>query len=179
MYPYKSMKFFLLAMFVMNTWMASAQQGNPLPIVHQKMKALKWLSGKWEGTAYLLGQDGMKQEVTHYLAFEPRLNGTMYLISEHVMVGQDTLFRNLAFFGYDFLQSKYNLRAFTNGGAQMDAYVEVLDNRMIWRFHAGGQIYRYTAYLNNQSQWHQVGEVSSDEGESWTSFLESTLGRIE
>lgn len=163
----------------MATCGAFAQQGNPLPIVHQKMEALKWLSGKWEGTAYLFGQEGMKQEVTHHLVFAPRLNETMYLIDEHAMIAQDTLFRNLGFFGYDFLQSKYNLRAFTNGGSQMDAYVEVGDNRIIWRFHAGGQIYRYTAYLNSQDEWHQIGEVSSDEGKSWTSFLESTLRRVE
>ena len=103
----------------------------------------------------------------------------MYLIDEHVMVARDTLFTNLGFFGYDFLQSKYNLHAFTNGGGQLDAYVEVWDNRIIWRFHAGGQIYRYTAYLNSQDEWHQIGEISSDEGKSWTSFLESTLRRVE
>ena len=70
---HKSMKCFLIAMFVMTTCGAFAQQGNPLPIVHQKMEALKWLSGKWEGTAYLFGQEGMKQEVTHHLVFAPRL----------------------------------------------------------------------------------------------------------
>ncbi len=61
----------------------------------------------------------------------------------------------------------------------MEAYVEVLADKMIWRFHAAGHIYKYTANLNKQNQWQQVGEVSSDEGKSWTPFLESTLNRVE
>ena len=173
------MRCFFAFFIGMSNLVAVAQQGNPLPVVHQKMQSLKWLSGKWEGTAYLLGQDGIRQEVTHHLAFEPQLEGTMFLINENVMVARDTLFRNLAFFGYDVLHSQYNLHAFTNGGAQMSAYVEVLEDKMIWRFHSSGHIYRYTAHLNTQSQWHQIGEVSSDEGKSWTPFLESTLSRVD
>jgi hypothetical protein len=178
MRSYYLIRCFLAILIGMSNLVAVAQQGNPLPIVHQKMQALKWLSGKWEGPAYLLGQDGRRQEVNHHLAFEPQLGGTMFLINENVMVAEDTLFRNLAFFGYDVLHSQYNLHAFTNGGVQMSAYVEVLDNKMIWRFHSSGHIYRYTAHLNTQSQWHQVGEVSSDEGKSWVLFLESTLSRV-
>jgi hypothetical protein len=172
------MRYFLAMLFIMIGSIAFAQQGNPLPIVHQKMQALKWLSGKWEGTAYLIGQGGSKQEINHYLEFSPQLDGTVFLITENALVAQDTLFQNVGFLGYDFLQSKYNLHAFTNGGAQMEAYVEVWDDRMIWRFHAAGHIYRYTAHLNKQNQWRQVAEVSSDEGKSWTSFLESTLDRV-
>ena len=178
MEKYNIMRLFFAIIIGMSSLVAVGQQGNPLPIVNQKMHALKWLSGKWQGTAYLLGRDGMRQEVTHHLAFEPQLEGTMYLINENVMVARDTLFRNLAFFGYDALHSQYNLHAFTNGGMQMSAYVEVLDNKMIWRFHSFGQIYRYTAQLNTQNQWHQIGEVSSDEGKSWAPFLESTLSRV-
>lgn len=173
------MRYFLVMLFIITGSMAFAQQGNPLPIVHQKMQALKWLSGKWEGTAHLIGQGGSKQEINHHLAFSPQLDGTMFLITEKALVARDTIFQNLGFLGYNFLQSKYNLLAFTNGGAQMEAYVEVLADKMIWRFHAAGHIYKYTANLNKQNQWQQVGEVSSDEGKSWTPFLESTLNRVE
>lgn len=173
------MRYFLVILFLMAGSIAFAQQGNPLPIVHQKMQALKWLSGNWEGTAYLFGQGGSKQEINHHLAFSPKLDGTVFLIAENALIAQDTLFGNIGFLGYDFLQSKYNLHAFTNGGAQMDAYVEVLGDKMIWRFHAAGQIYRYTLSLNTQNHSHYIGEVSSDEGKSWTAFLESTLNRVE
>lgn len=172
------MRYFLVMLFLVTGSMAFGQQGNPLPIVHQKMKALEWLSGKWEGTAYLIGQGGIKQEINHHLEFSEQLGGTMFLITENALVAQDTLFQNIGFLGYDFLQSKYNLHAFTNGGAQTDAYVEVLDDKMIWRFHAAGHIYRYSAFLDKQNQWHQIGEVSPDEGKSWASFFESTLKRV-
>lgn len=47
----------------------------------------------------------------------------------------------MGFLGFEVLHSKYNLEAFTNSGAQMDACVEVLDKKMIWRFHTGGHVY--------------------------------------
>jgi len=175
---YNMVRGFVAFLIGMSSLSAVAQQGNPLPIVHQKMEALKWLSGEWEGTAFLLGQDGRRQEVTHQLAFEPQLEGTMFLINENVRLAGDTLFQNLAFFGYDVLHSQYNLHAFTSGGVQMSAYVEVLEDKMIWRFHSSGHIYRYTAHLTTQGQWHQIGEVSSDEGKSWVPFLESMLNRV-
>jgi hypothetical protein len=158
---------------------AIAKQGNPLPVVQQKMKALEWLSGSWEGTAYLNGKGENRQAVKHHLEFAKQLNGTVFYRTEKAMLGQDVLFQNIGFLGYDFLQSRYTLHAFTNGGEQLDAYVEVLDNKMVWRSHAAGNIYKYTAYLNDKGQWHQVGEVTTDEGKSWQPFLESILNRVD
>jgi len=173
------MRLILSVLILMITSLSFAQQANPLPIVQQKMQELTWLSGKWEGTAYINGRSGNKQKVRHHLEFSHKLNNTVFFISESAVLVQDTLFQNMGFLSYNVLQSQYNLEAFTQHGAQMDAYVEVLENKMIWRFHAAGQIYKYTAKLNDKGQWHQIGEVSADEGKKWELFFESTLNRIE
>jgi len=173
------MRLILTVLILMTSSLAFAQQVNPLPIVRQKMEALKWLSGKWHGTAYLNGRNGNRQEVSHNLEFSDKLNSTVFFINESAVLVQDTIFQNIGFLGYNVQQSQYNLQAFTNSGVQMDAYVEVLDNKMIWRFHAGGHIYKYTANLDDKGQWHQIGEVSADEGKKWEPFFESILNRIE
>jgi hypothetical protein len=61
---------------------------------------------------------------------------------------------------------------------QINAQVEVLNNKLIWRIVNPGYIVRYTATLNPKGQWYQVGEVSTDEGKRWTAFFESTLNRL-
>ncbi|KAA5546385.1 hypothetical protein [Adhaeribacter rhizoryzae] len=155
-----------------------AQQANPLPIVQQKMQALKWLTGKWQGTASIKGQDGQKQEVKHTLAFVNNLDNTVLLLNESLMQGQDKVAQNIGLLGYNVLQSKYNLQAYTNDGAYIDAYVEVLEKKIIWRIHFSGHIIRYTARLNEKGQWYQTGEMSADEGKIWAPFFESTLTRI-
>lgn len=80
--------------------------------------------------------------------------------------------------GYNVLQPKYTLQAYTKDGAQIDADVEVLDNKLIWRIVNPGYIIRYTANLNQKGQWYQLSEVSTDEGKMWTPFFESTLSRV-
>ena len=179
MQNYKAIRLALIFFPVLISQWAMAQQGNPLPVVQQKMKALEWVSGKWEGTAYLNGQGSSRQEVSHHLEFADQLNGTVLYLTEKAILHQDALFENIGLLGYDVIQSRYSLQAYTNGGAKMDAYVEVFDNKMVWRIHAAGNIYKYTAYLNDKGQWHQVGEVTADEGKSWQPFFESLLNRVD
>jgi hypothetical protein len=92
--------------------------------------------------------------------------------------GQDTLFQNLGMLTYNTSQSQYSLLAYTNGGTQVQAQVEALDKKMIWHIQVPGYQVRYTIKLNEKGQWHQIGEMSTDEGQKWNSFFESTLTRV-
>ncbi len=155
-----------------------AQPPNALPAVQQKMQALHWLTGKWQGTVSVTGPDGNKQEFKHNLEFAPKLKNSVLLIEETAIQGSDTVLQNVAVLGYDVRQPKYTLQAYTKDGAQLDANVEVLDKKLTWRIVNPGYMLRYTANLNQKGQWHQVGEVSTDEGKMWTPFFESTLNRV-
>lgn len=172
------MRTFLFLMLLLISQIVFAQHTNPLPTVQQKMQALKWLTGEWQGTAFVKGPDGKKQEFKQTLEFATKLNKTVLLINESSIQGQDTVSQAIGFLGYNFNQSKYNLEAFTKDGVQVEAYVEVLDNKIIWRYHFPGHIIRFTANLNEKGQWHQIGEMSADEGKVWTPFFESTLTRV-
>lgn len=173
------MRVYLLIMFLFVCPLAIAQQANPLPIVQQKMQALQWLTGKWKGTVHINGGDGNKQEFNHALEFANKLNSTVLLINETMVQGQNTIAQNIGLLGYDVSQSKYNLQAYTKDGAFINADVEALDKKMIWHIHFSGRIVQYTATLNEKGQWHQIGEISSDEGKTWNNFFESTLTRLQ
>jgi hypothetical protein len=168
----------LLVVLLLVGQMAFGQQANNLLVVQQKMQNLEWLKGKWLGTAYLNGEEGSKKEFKHTLEFSNKLNNTVFLINETAIMGQDTLAQNIGLLGYNHLKSIYNLQAYTNEGVNFDAYVEVLEKKVIWRIHYSGSIIKYTARLNDKGQWHQIGEMSHDDGKKWNHFFESTLSRV-
>jgi hypothetical protein len=172
------MRAYLLIMFLFVCPAAFAQQENPLPAVQQKMQALQWLTGKWEGPVYINGGDGKKREYKQTLQFSPKLKNSVLVLDEAAFLGQDTIFQNIGVLSYDVLQARYTLKAYTKEGAHVDPYVEVQDKKMVWRIHIPGNIVRYTIKLNEKGQWHQIGEISGDEGKRWKPFFESTLSRL-
>lgn len=169
--------YFVITLILIST-IAFSQTGNQLPTVQQKMQALKWIVGKWQGPVYIMGGDGTKQEFKQTVEFAPKLKNSVLVLSESAVRGQDTVFQNIGVFSFDFAQSKYNLKAYTLEGPQIEAEVEVQDKKMIWRVPISGTIIRYTIHLNQKGQWHQIGEASTDTGKTWNSFFESTLSRI-
>ncbi len=172
----KRLYFLIVSLFVNTT--IFAQSANQLPVVQQKMQALKWVSGKWQGTVSILGGDGAKQEYQQTVEFTPKLKKSVFQFAEVASRGQDTIFQNIGMLSYDALKSKYTILAYTNGGIQIEADVEVLDKKMIWRVPVAGNLIRYTITLNEKGQWHQVGEGSGDAGQNWTLFFESKLSPV-
>ncbi len=142
------------------------------------MQALKWIAGKWQGTVSIMGGEGSKQEYKQTVEFTPKLKNSVLLFTEAANRRQDTVFQNIGVLGYDALRSKYTIQAYTNGGMQIEADVEVQDKKMIWRLPLSSNLIRYTITLNEKGQWHQVGEGSADAGQTWTLFFESRLSPI-
>ncbi|QMU26688.1 DUF1579 family protein [Adhaeribacter radiodurans] len=155
-----------------------AQSANYLPAVQQKIQALKWVTGKWQGTVSIMGPDGSKQEYQQTVEFRPKLKNSILQFTEAANRGQDTVFQNIGMLGYDALKSKYTIQAYTNGGMQIQADVEVQDKKMIWRLPLPNTLIRYTITLNEKGQWHQIGEGSADDGQTWNLFFESKLSPV-
>ncbi|QNF32206.1 hypothetical protein HUW51_05485 [Adhaeribacter swui] len=169
--------YFLILLLLVSTF-TFAQPTNYLTMVQQKMQALKWVTGKWQGTVSIMGADGSRQEYKQAVEFTPKLKSSMLLFTEAANRGQDTVFQNIGIFGYDALKSKYTIQAYTNGGMQIQADVEVQYKKMIWRLPLANSLIRYTITLNEKGQWHQVGEGSGDGGQNWTLFFESKLSPV-
>ncbi|CAA9263867.1 MAG: hypothetical protein AVDCRST_MAG95-2420 [uncultured Adhaeribacter sp.] len=169
--------YLLLICLLVNTAIY-AQSASQLPVVQQKMQALKWITGKWQGTVSIMGGDGSKQEYKQTIEFTPKLKKSVFQFNEAASRGQDTIFQNIGMLSYDALKSKYTIQAYTNGGIQIEADVEVQDKKIIWRVPVAGNLIRYTITLNEKGQWHQIGEGSGDAGQNWTTFFESTLSLL-
>ena len=172
----KRLYFLVIILFV--STVIFAQPVNKLHVVQQKMQALKWITGKWQGTVSIMVGDGSKQEYKQTVEFTPKLKNSVFQFNEAASRGQDTVFQNIGMLSYDPLKSKYTILAYTDGGIQIEADVEVQDKKMIWRVPVAGNLLRYTITLNEKGQWHQVGEGSGDAGQNWTNFFESKLSPV-
>ena len=172
------MRAYLLVLFLLVSPAVFAQPTNYLPVVQQKMQVLQWMAGKWQGPVYLTGGDGQKHEFTQRVEFSPKLKNSVLVLNEAAFRGQDTVFQNIGVLSFNAAQSKYDIQAYTKEGTQIEAEVEALDKKMVWRILLPGTIIRYTINLNEKGQWHQIGEGSTDDGKIWKPFFESTLTRL-
>ena len=98
--------YFFLLLFVCQAGLA---QDNQLPEVQQKMQALKWLAGKWQGPVYLTGAAGTKREFIQAENCEAKLKKSIPVLNEIAFLGRDTIFQNMVVLGYDAAKSKYIL----------------------------------------------------------------------
>lgn len=145
------------------------------------MKKLEFLAGDWEGTAKFDAGRGMDAAVTirQSEAVRMKLGGRVLLVEgTGRAAGPDgeerVVFEALATVGYDPKSKAYTMRAFGPEGT-VDPKVDVGENRMVWSFAAGGMQIRYTIHLDEKGRWIEVGERSSDEGKTWTKFIEMEL----
>lgn len=172
------MRVYLIVLLAFVSQAGLAQQNNQLAVVQQKMQALKWVAGNWQGPSYLISGDGTKREFIQAEKNEVKLKNSILLLNEAGFIGQDTIFQNIVVLGYDAVKSEYTLQAYTKEGLQLGGNVEVQDKKMIWRIEFPGNLIRYSIQLNEKGQWVQKGEGSTDNGQKWVPFFESTLDRL-
>jgi len=149
----------------------------------EAMKKLEWLAGDWEGPAkYDSGRGGAEDtwaSVRQSEAVKIKLGGRVLLVEGTGRIGAEggegrVVFEALATISYDTEAREYKMRAFGPEGT-VDAKVEVGDKRLVWEFTTRAGRMRYTARLDEQGRWVEIGERSGDEGKTWTKFVDLVL----
>lgn len=152
-------------------------------VVKEKMKALTWLIGEWEGEGKVVLPDGQTAPSRVREKAEWRLGGTL-LVVEGIGVRPDnpadTVHHAFGVITYNPWMKQYNVRAYKSDGLYVDAPGEVLpDGALEWRIenpYVG--IMKNTARLTETGAWVETGEQSRDGGESWTHFFEMRLNKV-
>ncbi|AHM59657.1 hypothetical protein D770_06970 [Flammeovirgaceae bacterium 311] len=167
----------LFAFIIIAILALSVKAQNPhLPLVQEKLQALKWLAGNWQGNGWMMNQQGVKMPFDQKEIISYRLNNTILHIEGIGTTGDDTVHHALAIVSFDPQAGKYNFTSYTHqGGSQHDALVEVKPTTLIWKMLTPRGSIRYTIVLNEKGQWFEVGEFSSDGEKSWNQFFEMTL----
>jgi len=151
--------------------------------VMEKMKALEFLAGDWEGEGtYEFGPD-QKRSFKIAETATPKLGGKAILIEGRGTATADggkevVIHEALAILTWDAVHDKYAWLPVTAREGYVEAHVEVSKNKIVWGFDdPRGPKIRFTITVNDKGEWSEVGESSVDSGKTWHKFMDMTLTR--
>jgi hypothetical protein len=79
---------------------------------------------------------------------------------------------------WDMQTQQYVFRSHVANGYSMQTTPELGDKQISWTINVPGARMRYVMSLTPAGDWSEIGERSTDEGKTWTKFLEMTLKRV-
>jgi hypothetical protein len=148
----------------------------------EKMKALEFLVGEWEGEGtYEFGDQKKPFKVRETVT--PKVGGKAILVEGRgtmtVESGQDVAIHEaLAVMTWDAVNDKYVWLPVTAREGYVQAHAEVGDKKIVWGFDdPRGPKIRFTITLNEKGEWYEIGESSPDSGKTWHKFMDMTLAR--
>lgn len=141
------------------------------------MEALSFMDGAWRGTAWTMGPDGKRHDLTQTERVGPLLGGTVKLVEGRGYEADGrTSFNALGVISYNPATRKYSIQSYASG--QAGAFpLEAKSNGFIWQIPAGpGAIVRFTATIQG-GNWHEIGERVA-EGAPPMKIFEMRLTRL-
>ena len=153
----------------------------------EEMKKVQWLAGKWEGEGWMMFGPEEKHTFFQIETVTSKLNGLLLAIEGLGTVGtsdkgESKIIHNaFAVLSFDSENQRFVMRAHKAGGAFTEADGLVDDNGdFIWGFsHPYAGELRFTIRQNDKGQWYEMGEVSSDDGNTWFQNFEMLLNKVE
>jgi len=152
--------------------------------VAEKMKALSFMVGEWEGEGWMQMGPQERKTVKVKESVRLKLSGKALLVEGLGTLktsegGEETVVHEaLAVITWDSKKEQYSMRAITAKAGAVDPKVEVDGQSLVWSFDTpvGGAV-RYMIKLNEKGQWFEIGEFSRD-GKEWNKFFEMTLSKM-
>ena len=156
---------------------APAQPPAPDPQLAEKMRALDFLAGEWEGEAWI--QMGPEREVvSQHETVEWAAGGEVLVVKGKGRQGDAVVHDALALFAWDPRAGRYVIWAYRGGaGPTPSPTVEVGERRVVWGFDTPAGSSRFTITLDDAGRWVETGEWSTDGGTTWRPFFGMTLTR--
>lgn len=149
----------------------------------EKMKALEFLVGEWEGEAWVQMGPGPREIVLQQERVGWEVDGEVLLIrGRGVQVDADTGKERvghlaLAAVAWDADRRAYVMWSYARGRGTGQREMEVRDGGFEWVQSVPGGEARYTMHLDEEGRWVEAGEFSRDDGGTWYPFLGMTLTR--
>lgn len=145
---------------------------------------LRAFVGTWRGEGWMEYTPGARRTSMVTETVQPKAGGEVLVVEglgrsrDSATGGETTVHNAFAVIWYDAATKRIMFHAFKAGGINHHTELELIPGGMRWALPApnGGHV-RFTARLNEQTQWHEVGEISRD-GQTWTQFMEMTLDKV-
>lgn len=171
------------SVLLFNAAPASAQQyrGPDTAAQRAAMERLAPLTGRWQGEAEVFQP---VQTTAHQTEEVERglgglvliINGTGHATPERT---GDPVFRAFAVISYNSRSNQYEVRAYTHEGHATTATGVFLDDGTFrWSFAPGGPVQVRFTIAFDQTTWREIGEISMDNGATWTRTVDLNLRRV-
>jgi len=154
--------------------MTNGQSTETDTLSQSKMKQLDFMIGKWEGSGWMMGFDGTKNDFDQTEHIQYKLDGTAVLVEGLGRSDGRIVHNALAIITFNKETDKYNFQSYLSTGRGGSFPAEIIDNKMYWYPRDN---MRYVISLNEEGQWFEVGEMKRN-GE-WFQFFEMTLDKAD
>lgn len=169
------MKKLLLSILTLATLIsvAHAQIRETDKTAQAEIKKLAFLVGKWEGTGWMMGQDGVKYTFNQTEKVLFKLDSTAILIEGLGKADGKVIHDALAIITFAGESDQYDFQSFLPSGQKGNFKSELKEKTYYWYPTA---TVRYIIRLNDKGQWYEIGEYN--QGSSWLQFFEMTLEKL-
>lgn len=157
-----------------------AIQGNAStidPVSKEKMEALSFLVGDWEGAGWIQDREG-RHEFTSHEAIRFELNGTILMIRGKHMESGVVTHDAMGILSYQPEEGQYQFASYLSDGRSGTYKAEVKDRVLIWYQERSQGTVRFTIQITSDGQWVETGEFSRDLNE-WHKFFEMVLHPVQ
>jgi len=147
----------------------------------EKLKALSFLEGRWEGEAWVHA-NGRKIPVKGYENVQFQAGGTCLIVNANWTMdagGREMpIHQPCAMIFWDGTKKTYRMLAQLSNGLRNEFDVTVKDKGFVWTLNnpQAGEV-RYTMTLLEDGTWHEIGEHKTADGK-WQPVLEMKLKRV-
>ena len=162
----------VLASFVIS-FNLHAQQPATDPVNKSEISKLMFLTGKWEGKGWMMGQDRQRHtfDQTEDLTF--KLDSTLLVIEGHGKSDGRDVHDAFAIVAYNKESKQYDFTSFLANGQKGTFKAELKENKLIWY---PTDNMTYIIEVNEKGQWHEIGEMTMN-GNTFR-FFEMTLDKV-
>lgn len=149
----------------------------------ERMKALEFLIGEWEGDGWVQMGQGPRETFQAQERAEWDIDGEVLVLhGRGVRVDSDTGEEHighlaLGVIAWDADRQGYLMWSYAKGRGAGHREVEVRDGGFTWHQTTPEGQARYTMRIDEQGRWTELGEFTPDDGKTWHPFLGMTLSR--
>lgn len=174
------MKNILLAFIsiVLGVSIAFGQADKPsVDALRGEMKKLDAMVGNWKGAGWIQ-QGKEKENFTGSETVQRKIDGLALLVEGKFTNPEGkVIHETLAVLSYNPTSKDYDFNTFLFNGRKGQYTLKAAGQDWQWGFSFSSGTVRYTIKLTADT-WHEIGEISMDEGKTWRQFFEMTLKKV-
>jgi len=164
----------LIALLLMISGFARGQELKTDSLSKSEIGKLEFMTGKWEGTGWMMGRDGKKHEFNQTENIQFKIDGVVMLIEGLGMSKGKVTHNAIAIISYNKEEKNYKFTSHLSSGRGGSFNAELKENKFHWY---PNENMRYIIWLNEKGQWYETGEFNRSG--KWFQFFEMTLDKKE